>query len=71
MSILIHGVGIPTNCLDCPIVKIGVDGHIACRAKGIIFGKEDYDWIGKRTPNWCPIEKVEDTADEQARQHDW
>ena len=58
MSILIKGVDMPNNCLECFLFKSNMSGHWFCRAKRVAFGKEDAEWLPLATPNWCPLVEI-------------
>ena len=58
MSILIKGMEMPKSCCKCFAFKSNASGQLFCKAKRIAFGKEDAEWLPKRTPNWCPLVEV-------------
>lgn len=58
MGVYIKGMDMPTNCCECFAFKSNISGQQFCRAKRTAFGKEDAEWLPKRTPNWCPLEEL-------------
>ena len=60
MSVYIPGMEMPTTCIECFAFKSNASGQLFCKAKRIAFGKDDAEWLPKRTPNWCPLVPVPD-----------
>ena len=58
MSILIKGMDMPKCCTDCFAFKSNASGYLFCKGKKVAFGKEDAEWLPKRTPNWCPLVEI-------------
>ena len=49
MSILIKGIGMPQDCVDCPCVH---DEYAYC--------KLTMNRIKANKPDWCPLKEVKD-----------
>ena len=47
---------IPDNCFDCDLFR---STFLKCPAKQVMFGTEDYQWLSKQKPVWCPLREVE------------
>ena len=59
MSILIKGIQMPKNCVDCPLFESLYHFH-GCHAKPESFNERDM-WnfaVGDR-PSWCPLVEVQ------------
>ena len=60
MSVYIKGMEMPTSCCECFAFKSNASGNLFCKAKCVAFGREDAEWLPKKTPNWCPLIPVPD-----------
>ena len=57
MSILIKGMQMPKNCMDCPLFESRYHFH-GCHAKPESFNDMDmWDFVGDK-PSWCPLIEV-------------
>lgn len=57
MSILIKGMEMPKNCVDCPLFEDKYHFH-GCHAVPKSFDDMDmWDFVGDR-PSWCPLIEV-------------
>ena len=49
---------IPLTCFECGGLKNISNDHVPrymCISKAIIFAYEDYDWMSRQRPDWCPL----------------
>lgn len=57
MSILIRGLKMPKNCVDCPLFESKYHFH-GCHAVPQSFNDMDmWNFVGDR-PSWCPLTEV-------------
>ena len=59
-GIYIPGMEMPVSCCECFAFKSNASGNLFCKAKCVAFGREDAEWLPKKTPNWCPLVPVPD-----------
>ena len=59
MSILIKGMEMPKNCMDCPLYESKYHYH-GCHAVPKSFTDMDmWNFVGDR-PSWCPLIEIPD-----------
>ena len=61
MSILIKGMEMPSNCIECPFCD-GEYGTCGCMKDFRVGGADD-------KPDWCPLEEVPETHDKRTETH--
>ena len=68
-GIYIPGMEMPVSCCECFAFKSNASGNLFCKAKCVAFGREDAEWLPKKTPNWCPLVPVPDHGYDEEETH--